>query len=240
MKSSVLSQHSYHESKSRYFWQGTVAMLPLSVAVLPWGVLAGSFAIDAGLSPFESQGLSAILFAGSAQLVAIGMIKTGAGLMTLLITTLFITSRHFLYSMSMRDKISPLPMRWRLLLGFLLTDELFAVCGQHNKQPFNRWYALGAGLSFYLVWNFATLFGIVVGSHMSELNELGLDFAVAATFIAIVVPNIKSLPIVMSVLVALLLSVGLTIANIDGGLLIASAGSMVAGYATEWLQGERS
>ncbi|EKO3452475.1 AzlC family ABC transporter permease [Vibrio fluvialis] len=237
MSSTVLSQHSHTESKSRLFWQGTVAMLPLSVAVLPWGLLAGSFAIDAGLNPFESQALSAILFAGSAQLVATGMIKAGAGLMTMLITTLFITSRHFLYSVSMRSKISPLPTRWRLALGFLLTDELFALCGQQSEQQFNRWYALGAGLSFYLIWNLATLVGIIAGSYIPALNELGLEFAVAATFIAIVVPNIKSLPVVVSVVVALLLSVGLAVLRVDGSLMIASVGAMLAGYATEQLQG---
>jgi len=240
MSRTVLSQHSYTESKSRSFWQGAIAMLPLSVAVLPWGLLAGSFAIDAGLNPFESQTLSVILFAGSAQLVATGMIKAGAGLMTMLITTLFITSRHFLYSVLMRSKISPLPTRWRFILGFLLTDELFALCGQQQDQQFNRWYALGAGLSFYLIWNFATLFGIVAGSHIPELNELGLEFAVAATFIAIVVPNIRSLPMIVSVLVALLLSVNLTVINFDGGLMIASVSAMIAGYATECLQGRQA
>lgn len=62
-------------------------MMPLSIAVLPWGLLAGSFAIDTGLHPLEGQALSAILFAGSAQLVAMGMIKAGAGLTTMLLTT---------------------------------------------------------------------------------------------------------------------------------------------------------
>src|SRR5690554_1462055 len=138
MSSHILSQHTEIESQSRLFWQGCLAMLPLSIAVLPWGLLAGSFAIDAGLTLLEGQALSAILFAGSAQLVAIGMMKTGAGLMTLLMTTFFITSRHFLYSVSMRKKMSPLPLRWRLTLGFLLTDELFAICGQQSDQQFHR------------------------------------------------------------------------------------------------------
>lgn len=235
MSSTVLSHASPNPSHARLFWQGTVAMLPLSVAVLPWGLLAGSFAIDAGLNPFESQALSAILFAGSAQLVATGMFKAGAGLLTMLITTLFITSRHLLYSISMRSKISPLPTRWRLILGFLLTDELFALCGQQNKQQFNRWYALGAGLSFYLCWNLATLAGIVAGSYIPALTDLGLEFAVAATFIAIVVPNIKSVPVLVSVIVALVLSVTLNVLQIEGSLMIASIGAMLAGFATEQL-----
>lgn len=221
------------ESKAALFWQGTIAMLPLSIAVLPWGLLAGSFAIDSGLSPIEGQALSAILFAGSAQLVAMGMIKAGAGLVTMLLTTFFITSRHFLYSVSMRGKISPLPLKWRLSLGFLLTDELFAIVGHHCDKQFNRWYALGAGLSFYLVWNLATLTGIVAGSLIPELNEIGLEFAVAATFIAIVVPTIKNLAVLTSVVVALITSVTLTYYQIEGSLMIASLMSMLSGYFVE-------
>ena len=232
MNSTAMPHHTV-DSKPRLFWQGTVAMLPLSVAVLPWGLLAGSFAIEAGLNPFESQALSAILFAGSAQLVATGMIKAGAGLMTMLITTFFITSRHFLYSVSMRGKISPLPTRWRVILGFLLTDELFALCGQQSEKQFNRWYALGAGFSFYLIWNLATLVGIVAGSYIPSLNSIGLEFAVAATFIAIVIPNVKSIPILISVITALILSVSLTIFNVNGSLMYASVGAMLAGYFSE-------
>lgn len=224
---------------TRLFWQGTVAMLPLSIAVLPWGLLAGSFAIEAGLSVVESQALSAVLYAGAAQLVAIGMFKTGAGLLSLLIATFFITSRHFLYSVSMRSKISQLPLRWRLTLGFLLTDELFAICGAQSDKQFNRWYALGAGLSFYLIWNLASLVGIVAGSYLPDLNQWGLEFAVAATFIAIVIPNIKSWSVLISVLTALVLSVLLTVMGIEGSLMFTSIGAMFAGYGAERLLGAR-
>ncbi|WP_080371905.1 AzlC family ABC transporter permease, partial [Vibrio cholerae] len=159
--------------------------------------------------------------------------------LSLLIATFFITSRHFLYSVSMRSKISPLPLRWRLTLGFLLTDELFAICGAQSDKQFNRWYALGAGLSFYLIWNLASLVGIVAGSYLPDLNQWGLEFAVAATFIAIVIPNIKSWPVLISVLTALVLSVLLTVMGIEGSLMFASIGAMLAGYGTERLLGAR-
>lgn len=224
-------------SKGQLFLQGTLAMVPLSIAVIPWGLLAGSFAIEAGLNVWESQALSAILFAGSAQLVATGMLKAGASLTTMLLATFFITSRHLLYSVSMRSKISPLPLKWRAALGFLLTDELFAICGQQSEKQFNRWYALGAGLSFYLCWNFATLIGIVAGSYIPAMNELGLEFAVAATFIAIVVPNVKSSPVLLAVVVSLLLSVLCHYLGIESGLMIASIGGMLAGYLAETMKG---
>ena len=224
-------------SNRQLFIQGCFAMVPLSIAVVPWGLLAGSYAIESGLSPIESQALSAILFAGSAQLVATGMIKAGAGLTTLLLTTLFITSRHFLYSVSMRETIGKLSLRWRLSLGFLLTDELFAICGNQSEKRFEPWYALGAGLSFYLCWNLATLVGIVAGSYIPELNELGLEFAVAATFIALVIPNVKNSPTLAAVLVALVLSITLNLMNVEGALMFASLGGMLSGYLVETAKG---
>ncbi|KPM00823.1 AzlC family ABC transporter permease [Vibrio splendidus] len=214
-------------------WKGVLAGMPLSIAVIPWGILAGSYAIDAGLSQLQAQAMSAILFAGSAQLVAAGMFKAGIGLGTMLLTTLFITSRHFLYSVSMRDKISHLPARWRLLLGFWLTDELFAICSGQSQKEFNRWYAAGVGGGFYLVWNIASFVGIVAGSQIPSLNEIGLDFAVAATFIALVFPLIRTWPVVVCVVVSLIASVALSVNNVEGGLMIAAISGMLAGFISE-------
>lgn len=48
-------------------------------------------------------------------------------------------------------------------LGFLLTDEFFALVSHYDRETFNRWYALGVGLTFYIAWNLFTLAGIVLG-----------------------------------------------------------------------------
>jgi predicted branched-subunit amino acid permease len=135
MSSKIPSQHK-PRSNTRAWFAGALAVMPLSIAVIPWGILAGSLALDAGLSILESQAMSAIVFAGAAQLVAVGMIKTGMSISSILITTLLITSRHFLYSMAMRNQISSLPLKWRLSLGFLLTDELFAIIAQKKDLIF--------------------------------------------------------------------------------------------------------
>ncbi|MDC0611954.1 AzlC family ABC transporter permease [Vibrio sp.] len=221
------------QSKLDLFLKGTLAILPLSIAVIPWGLLAGSYAVDSGLSPFDSQALSTVLYAGAAQLAATGMLKAGASTLTMIITTFFITSRHLLYSISMRQNISQLPLKWRLTLGFLLTDELFAVIGNKKSQCFERWYALGAGLSFYLIWNIASFVGIFLGSSIPDLSSIGLDFAIVGTFIAIIIPTIKNIPILVTVLVAILSSVFFTVMNVESGLIITSVLAMVSGYVTE-------
>ncbi|WP_285163328.1 AzlC family ABC transporter permease [Shewanella goraebulensis] len=264
--------------KRQSFLKGLLAVMPLTIAVIPWGILAGSLALEIGLTASQSQAMSAIIFAGSAQLVALGMIKAGVGLGSILITTLLITSRHLLYAMAMRSQISPLPLKWRLGLGFLLTDELFAISNhsQHtakanndsvelqnnqndkpladtshspklplssSKSPlprhkFDRWYALGGGLTFYIGWNIATFLGIIAGQSIDNLDELGLDFAIAATFIALVVPTVKKPSILICVLVSLTLAVVCAVFDIQAGLLIASLSGMFAGVTYAKLTGE--
>lgn len=223
-------------NKKSAFLRGVMAALPLSIAVIPWGILAGSFAIDAGLNSWEAQAMSAILFAGSAQLVAAGMFKAGIGIGTMLLTTLFITSRHFLYSVSMRDNISRLSAHWRITFGFLLTDELFAVCASQTGKAFDRWYAFGAGISFYLIWNIASFVGIVAGAQFPDLNEIGLDFTVAATFIALMVPQIKTMPAVAAACVSLVVAIFLTLIQFEGALICAAISGMVTGYLCETMK----
>ena len=235
-----LPKHPETESQSRFslMLQGAVIILPLSIAVVPWGILAGSLAVEAGLFNLQAQAVSAIVFAGSVQLVGMGLIKLGAGLSTLLLTTLFLTSRHLLYSATMRTRISQMPLHRRLIRGFLLTDELFAVCSHQTRSEFNFWYAFGAGFSFYLIWQLASLTGILLGQSVPNLDQYGLDFAVAATFIAIVLPTIKKLSVLVTVILALLLSVWFSLAGIEGGIIFSSLIAMSIGYLISILRKE--
>ncbi len=217
--------------KARSFFTGAAAIMPLTVAVLPWGVLTGSLAIECGFNPGQSQALSGIVFAGAVQLAIMGMIQAGVGIGSILVSALLITARHFLYAMVMRSSVSPLPLRWRVALGFLLTDELFAIVHPGRLKHFDRWYALGGGLCFYLGWNLATLAGIIAGKNIDNLDALGLDFAIAATFIALVIPSIKTTPLLVCVLTALTSSVICEILHVQAGLLICVPLAMFAGFA---------
>ncbi|MDR0806800.1 MAG: AzlC family ABC transporter permease [Enterobacteriaceae bacterium] len=231
-----------HAARWLSFIKGCAAILPLSLAVLPWGILAGSMAIEIGITPAQGLGLSAIIFAGATQLATMGMIKAGAGVMAIVISAFFISSQHLLYSLTLRDRIAPLPLRWRLILGFLLTDELFALVGKlgigkaetgkQNTTEFDRWYALGAGLFFYFFWLASTLAGILAASQIDDLSSYGLDFSIAATFIVIVVPLIKNIPVFVCVATTLILSVLLSYFHIPSSLIISGVIAMAAGLIT--------
>lgn len=217
--------------------KGIMDMLPLSLAVLPWGVLFGSLAVQRGFSGLEAQLFSLLVFGGSVQLVSVELIANGTSLATVLVSAFIISSRHFLYGLSLRDRISPQPARWRLSLGFLLTDELFALSGHTRsyKTQLRLWYALGAGGSFYLAWNLWTLVGIVAGTTFPDLTHLGLDFAIACTFIALVVPEIKSLATLISVLVAAFAAVIFSLWDFELALISAVLLAMLVGFAVAQL-----
>jgi predicted branched-subunit amino acid permease len=175
-----------------------------------------------------------IVFAGSAQLVATELIGRNVPLATILFTTFIISSRHFLYGLALRDKLKVLPSRWRLSLGFLLTDELFALSTSVRslKGKLRLVYGVAAGGSFYVFWLLWNIIGIIAGSYLPDLTEIGLDFAIAVTLIALVIPTIRNIPTLVTVIVAGVFSVIFNIINWELGLIAASLLAMFGGYIT--------
>ena len=212
--------------------KGAADILPLSLAVLPWGVLFGSLAIQRGFSWLEAQLFSAMVFGGAVQIVAIELMAVNTPLLVVLFSALVISSRHFLYGLALRERLISHPARWRMGLGFLLTDELFSVLS--NKRAYltkcRLYYALGAGGSFYLAWNMWTAIGIIAGTSLPDLTQLGLDFAIAAIFIALVVPEIKSIPILICVIMSAVSAVVFSIYQNDLALISAALVGMASGF----------
>lgn len=190
---------------SQAFLNGVIKILPLCLAVLPWGLLAGSMAIQAGLTTLQAIAMSALVFAGAAQLMTLGLVMAGTPALTIIISVFLITTQHYLYALYLRDDISRQPLKHRLMLGFLLTDELFAV--SIKKQQHYIYYLLGAGSCFYLCWVVFSICGVVLASSVPNLDQYHLDFSIVATFIAIVIPFIKNLNTLVGVLVSVMLTV---------------------------------
>ena len=215
--------------------KGATDILPLSLAVLPWGVLFGSLAIQRGFSWFEAQLFSAIIFGGAVQIVTVELMAENTPVLVVLFSAFVISSRHFLYGLALRERLSTHSAAWRVGLGFLLTDELFSLSGAKKayQTQFRLYCALGAGGSFYIAWNIWTALGIFAGTWLPDLTQLGLDFAIAATFIALVVPEIKSKSILICVMISALSSIVLSIYGQELALITAAIIGMVSGF---WAQ----
>ena len=220
--------------------KGFLDMLPLNLAVIPWGILCGSLAIQRDFSVVEALLMPMIVFAGAAQLVATELIGNNAPLLTILFTVFIISSRHFLYGLALRQKLKVLPLKKRIAIGFVLTDELFALSTDKKslKGKLRLAYGFSAGFSFYLGWLICNIIGIIAGGYLPDLTTLGLDFAIAVTFIALVVPSITSIPILVAVCVSGVLSVVLKLLNWELDLVISSIAGMYCGYITQRLMNQ--
>lgn len=223
-------------SSSYRFWLGALHIIPLCLAVLPWGVLAGSMAVSQGFTALQSIGLSVLVFAGAAQLVTISMVAAGSGFIAICLTILVITAQHLLYALILREHISSLPFKKRLPVAFLLTDELFAL--SVGKRAYDFAYLMGAGLCFYLAWIVFTVVGVLLASSVPNLADYHLEFSIVATFIAIVVPMIKRLSSLVGVVISLLLSLLLNSLEVSGAIVIAGLLGMLCAVGVARWRGE--
>ncbi len=192
-------------SKRSEFLNGIKGILPILLGVLPFGLIYGVSARSAGLPIIAAQSMSLIVFAGSAQFVTVQLISAGVPVGIIILTACLLNLRHALYSASLAPYVKHLPRRWKMLLAYVLTDEAYAVTIIHYRQPDaakaspatsdddstpRHWYFLGTGLTLWIVWQISTAIGIVLGANVPA--SWSLDFTLPLTFIALVIPTLRT------------------------------------------------
>lgn len=186
---------SSQPSARREFFDGVRDQAPLLLGVVPFGLIFGALALQAGVSPLGAQGLSLFIFAGSAQFVSLNLIAANAPVAVMVFTVFVVNLRHVLYSASLSRHVQHLPTGWKALLAYLLTDEAFAVAQRRYLRPDLRlahWYTLGTGLTLWVSWQASTLVGILFGASIPA--GWSLDFALPMTFLAMLLPALIDRP----------------------------------------------
>ena len=221
----------------RPFWSGARDTLPMMVGAAPFGVIFGTLAIGSGIPVWATLALSLVVFAGSSQFVAVSLIGSGAALPVLWLTTFIVNLRHALYSATLLPYARHLPARWRWPLAFWLTDETFAVVENqlrhHTGEHDGAWYWLGSSLAMYLNWQLWTLVGVLVGQSVPGLATLGLDFAMVATFAAIVAPQLRDRPVLVAALVTGIVAMLARELPYKLGLMLAAGAGVAAGVMAD-------
>lgn len=219
------------------FIGGAKATIPLEIGGLPFGIIFGALAINAGLSPAATMAMSLIVFAGSAQFIGVGLVAAGASIPVIVLTTFVVNLRHALYSATIAPHVKHLSQRWLLPLGFMLTDEAFVTAITHYTEPgdpaLREWYFLGSELSMFLSWQVFTLIGIIAGTQLKDAANWGLDFAMSVTFIGMLVPLVKSRPVLVAVAVAAVVAVIAQPIPNQVGLIVAALAGVAAGVIAE-------
>jgi predicted branched-subunit amino acid permease len=203
-------------------------------------MIYGVLALGAGLDRATAQAMSSMVFAGSAQLVATQLVREGTPTLVLVLTIFVVNLRHALYSASVAPYLRHLPLRWKLALAYLLTDEAYAVAGSRYARdgasgapvsPHRHWYFLGAGFTLWLSWQLSTAAGVFLGAAIPA--AWSLDFTLALTFIALVFPTLKDRAAGSAALAAAAVAVFAVGLPFKLGLVVAALAGVAGGLVVE-------
>ena len=168
-------------------------VIPLTIPVIPFGIIYGVVGVELGLSPLITFAMSFIIFAGSSQIAFVQLYTAGASPLVMISSVLAINSRHFLYSAVLAQYLNKLNLYWKILLSYLMTDQAFSVSlsyfKKNQKKTFSHYHMLGSGFTLWLLWQISTLSGIVLGNVIPE--ALGLEFAIPLTFLSLIIAELK-------------------------------------------------
>ncbi len=192
---------------------GIYDALPLHLGVVPFALVTGIAAAEAGLTSVQAVGMSVLVFAGASQLAALELLGETAPIVVVVGTAVVINLRMLMYSASIAPYFADYRQRTRAFLAYFLTDQAYAMAiaeyGDEGDRD-ERSYYLGVGVSIWAVWIVGTFVGVVVGAGVPE--SWGLSFAVPLVFLAILVPAMKGRPRTVAA------AVGGTVAVVAAGL----------------------
>lgn len=177
-------------------WRGALRglrdSLPYGPSAFVFGAVFGLAARDVGMSLAEATLMSAIAFAGSAQLLVLSIWTTPPAVLAMVFATFAINSRFLLMSATMRPWFVRLPKRTAYGLLFFLVDAswLLALRARERGDE-DAAHLLGSGLFFYVGWVASTALGYWGGSALGDPKVYGLDFILIAFFAAILASTWK-------------------------------------------------
>ena len=177
----------------RIWTRGFVQALPIVLGYIPVGFAYGVLAEKAGLSILNTLLMSIIVYAGSSQLIAVGLISAGTSPVSLIVTTLIVNLRHMLMAASLSQNLDNMNKAEQAGFAYELTDETFALHStRFRKAEFEKQTTFAINITSQLSWVLGSFLGITAGQMISSVEPYALDFALPAMFIALLVMQINN------------------------------------------------
>ena len=168
------------------FKKALTACIPVISSFIVIGISFGVVVQSRGYGPLWAGAMSVFIYAGSMQFVALELMTSGAGLLTVALTTVMVNLRHVFYGLSMIDPYKHVGKAKPYLI-FALCDETYSlVCNPPELEP-------GEKKAFYLLvslmnqasWVLGSILGGVLGAAL-PFSTQGIDFALTALFVSVV------------------------------------------------------
>ncbi|MFZ7093332.1 AzlC family ABC transporter permease [Primorskyibacter sp. 2E233] len=219
------------------YWRGVREGTPFLLVVVPFALLFGVIATEAGLSVFETLSFSVVVIAGAAQFTAIQLMTDNAPTVVVLISALAVNLRMAMYSASITPHLGPLPFWKRAVAAYFLVDQTYAASVlEYERRPD---MTLAEKFAFFMgvvtpicpPWYVATLVGAYMGNAIPA--ELGLDMVLPIAFIAMLGPALRTRAHIFAALMATVLALLFVWVPYNLGLIIAGIGGMMTGAEIE-------
>ena len=173
---------------------GATSVTPFLLGTIPFGLVTGIATKAAGLSLEASIAMTLMVFASTAQISALPLISAGAPALVIILTAFIVNLRFVIYSATVAPYFKHLPLRWKFLLGFFVTDTGFAMfmrkVADQPDMAHRHWYFLGGGMMIAIVWCGAAFTGILAGARVPASWQL--EFAATLAILALTAPVIRS------------------------------------------------
>ena len=212
--------------------QGMRAMTPLLPGIVPFGLIAGFTPVSFGFTWFDAWAGSLLMFAGASQLAAYQLMHESASLWVILFTVAAINLRYLLYSASIAPHLADASRPIRLLAGYGLTDQIYAIC--HRDYPTHDWdlqerVAYYAGGTFLLwgLWQACTVVGAFVGQIIPVFWSL--EFMIPLTFLALALNTLKTRSHQVAALIGAIVSFAGLQLPYNLGLMLGGVAGIIAG-----------
>lgn len=226
------------------FWAGFRTGAPFLLVIIPFSLLFGVVATEAGFSLVETMGFSVVVLAGAAQFVAVQLMTEHAPTLIVIATAVAVNLRMAMYSASLTPHIGKAPIWQRALVAYLMTDQSYATSHAHYEQhrdlpvPQKVAFYFGTATPIVPMWFAFSYTGALVGKSIPP--EYALDFAIPITFLALIAPALRTLAHVAAAAVSVVLGLALAFMPYNSGLFLAAIGAMITGAQVELWQERRA
>lgn len=174
-------------------WRSSPAVrvgLSLGIATGLYGISFGALSIAAGLTFWQTQALSALMFTGGSQFAFIGVLSGGGTGAAALGAASLLGVRNTVYGMTMNALLRP--RSWRKMVAAQVTiDESNAAASAQPTSVERKRGFWVAGVSVFLLWNLFTAVGALLGDAVGDPGQWGLDGAAVAAFLGLLWPRLR-------------------------------------------------
>ncbi|VVB72713.1 AzlC protein [uncultured archaeon] len=183
---------------------------PICVGYFPLGFAFGVLAQKAGLDFVDIALMSVLVYAGSSQFIAVAMLGTGAGPISIILTTLVVNLRHVLMSSSLAVHLHGANRWFVSAFAYGVTDESFAVnMAKFKEGPWHRYQALAVNQMANLAWIASTILGGYGGRFISA-GSFGIDYALSAMFLCLLTFQLRGRQYVLTAIISVAFAVALS------------------------------